>query len=94
MCIGVIFPASKCNCNAVRGVSLVVPKLGLGLSTDWSPGSAKVSTIALTSCLHCVGISIVIVGPVAKLKKVGRQAMRRGMVVACGGCRVNRQMHF
>ena len=34
MCIGVIFPGSKCNCSDVRGASFVEPKLGLGLSID------------------------------------------------------------
>ena len=65
MCIGEIFPVSKCRCSAVRGDSFVEPKLGLGLSMHWSAGNAKDSMTALTVCLHCVGVSMVIVGPVA-----------------------------
>ena len=76
------------------GASLVVPKLGLGLSTAWSPGSPRVTTMAWTACLQCVGTSIVIVGPVAKVKKLGRQAMMRGIESACGCPKVNRHMHF
>ena len=82
MCIVVIFPASKCRCSDVRGDSLVDPKLGLELSMHWSAGRPKVSITALTVCLQCSGVSMVIVGPVAKLKKFGRQALRLGSVGA------------
>ena len=37
---------------------------------------------------------MVIVGPVAKVKKFGRQAMMRGMVSVRGCPSVNRHMHF
>ena len=65
MCVGEIFPDSKCSCSAVRDESFVEPRLGLGLSMQWSAGSPKDSMTALIVCLHCVGVSIVIVGPVA-----------------------------
>ena len=81
MCIGVIFPDSKCSCSADRGDSFVDPRLGLGLSMVWSAGSPKESITVLTVCLHCVGVSMVIVGPVAKLKKFGRHAVSLGRVV-------------
>ena len=82
MCIVVIFPASKCRYSDVRGDSLVDPKLGLELSMHWNAGSPKVTITALTECLQCFGVSMVIVGPVAKLKKFGRQALRLGSVGA------------
>ena len=71
MCIDVILPVSKCSCRTDRGLSLVVPKLGLGLSMVCSPGNPRVSTMDCTACRNCVGMSIVIVGPVVKLKKLG-----------------------
>ena len=82
ICIGVIFPASKCSCSADRGDSLVDPRLGLGLSMVWRAGSPKASITVLTVYLHCVGVSIVIIGPVAKLKKFGRHAFSLGGFVA------------
>ena len=94
ICMVVIFPISKCRCSAVRGKSFVDPRLGLELSTDCRAGSPKVSITALTECLWCSGVSMVMVGPVAKLKKFGRQALRLGNVGACCSPRVNRAMHF
>ena len=94
ICIVVIFLVSKCSCSAVRGESFVDPRLGLGLSMLWSAGSPKESTTALTLCLHCAGVSMVMVGSVVKLKKLGRHAVRLGRVVAWGGPKVNRAMHF
>ena len=82
MCIFEIFPVSKWRCSELRGESFVDPKLGLGLSIVWSAGSPSFSITALTVCLQCSGTSMVMVGPVAKLKKFGRQALRLGVVRA------------
>ena len=82
MCIVVIFTASKCRCSDVRGDSLVEPKLGLELSMHWSAGSPRESITALTVCLPCSGVYMMMVGPVVKLKKFGRQALRLGIVGA------------
>ena len=94
MCIVVIFPASKCKCSDARGASLVDPKLGLGLSIHWRAGSPRASITALAVCLQCSGVSMKMVGPFAKLKKFGRQALRVGSIGACGIPRVKRAMHF
>ena len=94
MCIVVIFPASKCRCSDARGASVVDPRLGLELSMQWSAGSPRESITALTVCLPCSGVSMTMVGPVAKLKKFGRQALSVGSIGACGIPRVKRAMHF
>ena len=94
MCIVVSLPASKCRCSDARGASFVDPRLGRELSIHWSAGSPKESITALTVCLPCSGVSMMMVGPVAKLKKLGRQALRVGSIGACGSPRVKRAMHF
>ena len=94
MCIVVIFPVSKCRCSDARGASFVDPRLGLELSMQWSAGSPRESITALTMCLPCSGVSTMMVGPIVKLKKFGRQALRIGSIGACGIPRVKRAMHF
>ena len=73
---------------------LLAPGLGLELSIQRSAGSPRESITALTVCLPCSGVSMMMVGPVVKLKKFGRQALRVGSMGACGIPRVKRAMHF